>query len=132
LVDTLGLVLEVSVHAASVQDRNGAKLVLSPLAQKHWRVKKIWADEAYRGELIQWVSKLRQGRGHRRLELEIVAKSTAGHFVILPKRWIVERTFAWLGRSRRLSKDYEGLCQTVEAWILIAMTYLMTKRLAKL
>ena len=107
-------------------------MVLQPLAEKHWRVKKIWADEAYRGELIQWVSKLREGRGHRRIELEIVAKSAAGYFVILPKRWIVERTFAWLGRARRLSKDYEGLCETVEAWILIAMTYLMTKRLAKL
>jgi putative transposase len=132
LVDTLGLVLEVRVHAASVQDRDGAKLVLQPLKGKHWRLKKIWADEAYRGELSEWVKRLREGRGHRRIELEIVAKSAEGNFVILPKRWIVERTFAWLGRSRRLSKDYEALCETVEAWILIAMIYLMTKRLAKL
>ena len=124
--------LEVRVHAASVQDRDGAKIVLKPLVDKHWRVKKIWADEAYRGALIAWVSKLREGHGHRRLELEIVAKRADGNFVLLPKRWIVERTFAWLGRSRRLSKDYEGLCETVEAWILIAMSYLMTKRLAKL
>jgi putative transposase len=129
-VDTLGLVLEVRVHPACVQDRDGAKLVLEPLREKHWRLKKIWADQGYRGELIEWVKKLRQGRGHRRLELEIVAKIGEGEFVVLPKRWIVERTFGWLGRSRRLSKDYEGLCETVEAWVLIAMIYLMTKRLA--
>ena len=123
--------LEVRVHPADVQDRDGAKLVLTPLKEKHWRVKKIGADEGYRGQLIDWVWNLRQGRGRRRIELEIVAKSSEGHFVVLAKRWIVERTFAWLGRSRRLSKDYEALCETVEAWILIAMIYLMTKRLAR-
>lgn len=131
-MDTLGLILEVRVHAADVQDRDGARQVLVALQHKHWRLKKIWADASYRGELIAWVRNLRQGSGRRRLELEIVAKNPAGSFVVLPKRWIVERTFAWLGRSRRLSKDFEGLCETVEAWILIAMIYLMTKRLAKL
>jgi len=130
-VDILGLVLEVRVHAASVQDRDGAQNLLLPLQQKHWRLKKIWADANYRGELIEWVRNLRHGRGRRRIELEIVAKSSEGSFVVLPKRWIVERTFAWLGRSRRLSKDYEALCETVEAWIRIAMIYLMTKRLAR-
>jgi putative transposase len=130
-VDTLGLALEVRVHPADVQDRDGVKRVLEPLKKKHRRLKKIWADEAYRGELIEWVWKLRPGRGRRRLELEIVAKSAGGTFVILPKRWIVERTFGWFGRSRRLSKDYEALCETVEAWILIAMIYLMTKRLGR-
>jgi DDE family transposase len=68
LVDTLGLVLEVRVHAASVQDRDGAKLVLQPLVTKHWRLKKIWADQNYRGELIEWVKALRAGRGRRRIE----------------------------------------------------------------
>ena len=92
----------------------------------------MWADAAYRGELLAWVSKLREGRGHRRIEVESGAKSAEGPFVIFPQRWIVERPFAGLGRSRRLSKDYEGLCETVEAWILIAMIYLMTKRLARL
>ncbi len=119
------------MHAADIQDRDGAKLVLAPLIAKHGRLKKIWADENYRGALLDWVQQLRHGRGHRRLQLEIVAKDKGHAFVVLPKRWIVERTFAWLGRSRRLSKDYEGLCETVEAWILIAMIYLMTKRLAK-
>jgi len=130
-VDTQGLVLEVRVQAADVQDRDGAKDVLRPLQQKHWRLKKIWADANYRGELVEWVRNLRQGPGHRRIALEIVAKTQDSGFVVLPKRWIVERTFAWLGRSRRLSKDYEALCETVEAWILIAMIYLMTKRLAQ-
>ena len=122
--------LEVRVHAADVQDREGAKEVLMPLQHKHWRLKKIWADASYRGELVEWVHNLRQGRGQRRIQLEIVAKTQDSGFVVLPKRWIVERTFAWLGRSRRLSKDFEALCETVEAWILIAMIYLMTKRLA--
>jgi putative transposase len=130
-VDTLGLVLEVRVHPANVQDRDGAKELLATLRSKHWRLKKIWADGNYRGELIEWVNQLRQGRGHRRVQLEIVAKSAQAHFVVLPKRWIVERTFAWQGRSRRLSKDYEALCETVEAWIRIAMISLMVKRLAK-
>jgi len=125
------LVLEVRVHPANVQDRDGAKELLMPLKAQHWRLKKIWADAGYRGELIDWVRNLRSGRGHRRLQLEIVAKTPEQGFVVLPKRWIVERTFAWQGRSRRLSKDYEGLCETVETWIRIAMIYLMVKRLAK-
>jgi transposase len=114
---------------ADVQDRDGAKIVLKPLKEKHWRLKKIWADQGYRVQIIEWVKNLRKGRGHRRLEMEIVAKSEDGNFGILPKRSIVERTFGWLGRSRRLSKDFEALCESVEAWILIAMIYLMTKRL---
>lgn len=130
MVDTLGLVLEVRVHAADIQDRDGARDLLYPLKEKHWRLKKIWADSNYRGELVQWLHDLRQGRGHRRIELEIVAKAQGSRFVVLPKRWIVERTFGWLGRSRRLSKDYEALCETTEAWIFIAMIYLMTRRLA--
>jgi putative transposase len=127
----LGLVLEVRVRAADIQDRDVAKIILRPLKKKHGRLKKIWADAIYRGKLIEWVGKLRHGRGHRRIELEIVAKTAKGHFVILPKRWIVERTFAWFGRSRRLSKDFEALCETTETWIYIAMIYLMVKRLAR-
>jgi len=99
-VDTLGLLLEVRVHAADIQDRDGAKLLLEPLKQRHWRLKKIWADENYRGELADWVRNLRQGRGHRRIQLKIVAKIKGTEFVVLPKRWIVERTFAWIGGVR--------------------------------
>ncbi len=128
MTDTLGLILELRVHAANIQDPAGAQDLLLCLKTKHWRLKKIWADARYR-ELIEWVRDLRRGRGHRRIELEIVAKTSVGKFVVLPKRWIVERTFAWFGQSRRLSKDYEALCATTETWILIAMTYLMTRRL---
>jgi putative transposase len=131
LTDTLGLILELRVHAANIQDPAGAKDLLLRLQTKHWRLKKIWADERYRGELIEWVHQLRHGRGHRRIELEIVAKTAVGKFVVLPKRWIVERTFAWFGQARRLSKDYDPLSETTETWILITMIYLMTKRLAR-
>jgi len=130
LVDTLGLVLIVQVHSAAVQDRDGAKTLLKPLAEKHWRLRKIWADGSYRGELIEWVYSLRCGRGRRRIHLEIVEKNPDGKFAVLPRRWIVERTFAWLGRSRRLSKDYEALCETAQNLIFIAMIQLMTRRLA--
>ena len=129
MTDTLGLVLEVRFHAANIQDPDGAKDLLLRFKTKHWRLKKIWADARYR-ELIEWVRYLRHGRGHRRIDLEIVAKTSVGKFVVLPKRWIVERTFAWFGQSRRMSKDYEALCETTETWILIAMIYLMTRRLA--
>lgn len=124
--------LEVQVQPANLQDRDGAKELLSPLKQnKHWRLQKIWADGSYRGELEQWVWNLRQGRGKRRIHLEIVAKSSTRTFVVLPRRWVVERTFAWLGRSRRLSKDYEALCETSQTFVFIAMIHLMARRLAK-
>jgi putative transposase len=125
------LVLEVEVQPANTQDRDGAKDVLAPLSDKHWRLRKIWADGNYRGELIDWIWELRHGRGRRRIELEIVEKAPGSSFVVLPKRWIVERSFAWLGRSRRLSKDYEALCDTSRTLILIAMIQLMTRRLAQ-
>jgi putative transposase len=130
LTDTQGLILELRVHAANLQDPAGAKDLLLRLQTKHWRLKKIWADARYR-ELIEWVHELRQGRGHRRIELEIVAKTAVGKFVVLPKRWIVERTFAWFGQSRRLSKEYDPLSESTETWILIAMIYVMTRRLAR-
>jgi putative transposase len=133
VVDTLGLLLAVLVTAGSVQDRDGARLVLQALFDRikknkysRWcRLKLIWADGGYRGELIEWAQ--------RRLGwmLEIVEKlgGQVG-FQVLPKRWIVERTFAWLNRQRRLSKDYERLPATSEAFIYVAMIRLMLKRLA--
>lgn len=125
--------LEVQVQPANLQDRDGAKQLLAPLTDnQHWRLQKIWADGSYRGdEFEQWIWNLRHGQGRRRIHLEIVSKSPTGSFVILPKRWIVERTFAWLGRSRRLSKDYEALCETSQTLVLLAMIHLMAKRLAK-
>ena len=125
MVDTLGLLLAVAVHAADVQDRGGAKLVLAKLVGRFPRLALIWADGGYGGKLLIWA--LVVGGW----VVEVVKKPTgATAFAVLPKRWIVERTFAWLGRSRRLSKDYEGLTETSEAVIRIAMIHLMLKRLA--
>lgn len=124
VVDTLGLILAVVVHAADIQDRDGAKLVLAQLAGRFSRLKLIWADGGYAGKLIEWTWKL------RRWVLEIVKRNDdLTGFVILPKRWIVERTFAWLNRYRRLSKDYETLTNSSENVIYLAMIQLMLRRL---
>jgi putative transposase len=128
LVDVLGLLLLVVVTAANVQDRNGAQLLLSPLAKQFRRLRLIWADGAYAGELESWTRDLRKW-GKVRLEIVRKPKGQKG-FVVLPWRWRVERTFAWLCRNRRLRCDYERLPQTTEAIIYVAMIRLMTRRLA--
>jgi putative transposase len=130
LVDTLGLLLTVVVTAASVQDRAGATHLLDVLRHRFSRLRLIWADQAYAGDLLAWVWALR-ARRHVRLD---IVKRPAGikGFLLLPKRWVVERTFAWLGRYRRLSKDYEYVTQTSEAMIRVAMIHLMVRRLARL
>jgi len=125
VVDTLGLMLAIVVHAASIQDRDGAKLVIERLRGRFPRLQLIWADGGYAGKLIEWV---RSGFGW---VLEIVKRSDdVKGFKVLPRRWVVERTFGWLGRQRRLSKDYEALTESSEAMIYIAMTNLMLHRLA--
>jgi putative transposase len=129
LVDTLGLVLAVVVHAANLQARDGAKLVLERLRHKFSRLRCIWADGGYAGQLVEWVRNLRVWR---KLRLEIVSRPEGVKgFVLLPKRWVVERTFAWLSRYRRLSKDYEWHTQTSETMIHVAMINLMVRRLAR-
>ena len=129
LVDTLGLILHVVVHPASIQDRDGAKLVLSVLLKRFGWLRCIFADSGYAGELVGWCKRLLPHRGVR---LEIVKRSDADQhrFIILRKRWIVERTFGWLSKSRRLSKDYEYRTDNSEAMILIAANRLMISRLA--
>lgn len=124
LVDTIGLLLAVKVHAASVQDRDGAKLLLKMCRERFPRLFLIWADGGYRGQLIKWVMV------NCLWVLEIVKRrdDVAG-FQVLPRRWVVERTFAWLNKQRRLSKDYERDCQTSEAWIYLAMINVMLKRI---
>lgn len=123
-MDTLGLVLVVVVHAASVQDRDGAEWVLRRLHGCFPRLVKIWADAAYRGRLLEWA------RRFAGWTLEIVSRTADQKgFQVQPKRWIVERTLGWLGRSRRLSKDYEALPESSETWIYLAMIHLMLKRL---
>lgn len=125
IVDTIGLLLAIVVHAASIQDRDGAKLVFRKLKGKFPRLKLIWADGGYCGSLVDWVFDF----GKWILEIVSRPKDQKG-FVVLPRRWVVERTFAWLGRYRRLSKDYERLCDTSECLIEIAMINLMLKRLS--
>lgn len=124
LVDTLGLLLAILVTAAHVQERDGAKILFERIQHDSWRrMKKVWADGGYAGELISWLENLLGWT------LEIVSKLAAQKgFQVLPKRWIVERTWAWLNRNRRLSKDYERLPQTSEAFIYIAMIRIMLKR----
>lgn len=125
LVDTIGLIIAVIVHAANVQDRDGAKLLLSKVIGCLPRLQLIWADGAYAGELINWV------KTKCNWILEIVKRSSdLKGFKVLPRRWVVERTFGWLGRNRRLSKDYERLTDTSESIIYISMITLMLRRLA--
>lgn len=126
LVDTLGLLLIVVVHAASIQDRDGAKLVLEKVPGHLTRLRRIWADGAYAGELVQWVKTTCD------CELDLVKRSDKlKGFQVLPHRWVVERTFGWLNRYRRLAKDYERSVESSEAMIHIAMIRLMLARLAR-
>jgi putative transposase len=120
----------VVVTAASVQDRDGATQLLTPLCTKFSRLRLIWADQAYAGDLMAWLWALRPWR---KIRLAIVKRPEGiKGFLLLPKRWIVERTFAWLNRYRRLSKDYEYLTQTSETMIRVAMIHLMIRRLARM
>jgi putative transposase len=126
LVDTMGLVLMVVVHTANIQDRDGARLLLAKAKGLFPRLQRIWADGGYAGKLIGWL-----------LEtcgwvLEIIKRTDAVKgFKLLPRRWVVERTFGWLGRYRRLSKDYERIPGSSEAMVYWAMTRLMVRRLAR-
>lgn len=116
--------MELVVHAANIQDREGAMQVLKLLKGKFPRLKKIWADGGYAGQLIGWTA-MTGG-----WVLEIVKRTDKlPKFIVLPKRWIVERTFGWLGRYRRLSKDYELTTSSSESMIYIAMINLMLHRL---
>ena len=128
-MDGLGLILSVVVHAADIQDRDGARLVLAPLEDRFMRLRLIVADAIYNGGIAEWVAAL---RGRNKLRLEIKAKEPgAKEFKVIPFRWRVERTFAWLGRWRRLSKDYEGTTASSEAFVKLAMIHLMARRLPR-
>ena len=120
------MLLAIVVHTADIQDRDGATLVLARLVGRFPRLARIWVDGGDAGKLVGWAA---EAGGWA---LEVVKRpSDAEGVVVLPKRWIVERTFAWLGRSRRLSKDDEALAETTEAWVRIAMIHLMLKRLGR-
>jgi len=115
----------VIVHSAGIQDRAGAKQVLTALIARFPGLHLLWADGGYAGKLVGWVATVLQ----RTLVIVKRPRHTKG-FQVLQWRWIVERTFGWLNRSRRLSKDFEALPATTETWIRIAMIQLMVRRLA--
>lgn len=154
LVDTEGLVVEARVHSAKVPDQDGIRRLLEPAHSRLPRLSYLWVDAGYRGRGKEWVE---QALG---LEVEVVNRSPKptpekilrvwarewfkeGHqmdlsklptrpgFENLPRRWVAERTFAWISHNRRMAKDYERLCATGEAFIHVAMTRLMVRRLAR-
>jgi putative transposase len=127
-VDSLGMILAITITAASVQDRDAAKGLITLLLSMYRRVQIIWADGGYLGALVRWVKQLRPF-GKLRLEIVRRCDHTKG-FKVLPRRWIVERTFGWLIKSRRLCRDYEVRLDHSEAMIRICMIRLMLKRLA--
>jgi putative transposase len=124
VVDVLGLLLLVCVHSAGIQDCDGAKSMLEALVAVFPGVQLIWGDGGYAGKLVYWITTTLQR------VLSIVKRPRKSGFKVLQWRWIVERTLGWLNRSRRLSKDFERLCETSETWVRIAMIQIMVRRLA--
>ncbi len=143
LVDTLGLLLKVVVHPADLADRQGGRLLVDAVRGQFPTLEKIWADQGYTGEFKRWASR------ELNVDLEVVypwwrqLKRYAPDileaqgidpdaFHVLPRRWVVERSFAWMGRNRRLAKDFEVLPTTTETWCYLAMSRLVLRRLVKL
>ncbi len=127
IVDTTGLIVGLAIHAADIQDRDGAPAVLKSILKRWPWLRHIFADGGYAGPKLR-------GALHKvgAFTLEIVKRSDAAKgFEVLPRRWVVERTFAWLGRCRRLAKDFERTIASAEAWLHIAHIRLLTRRLAR-
>jgi putative transposase len=139
LVDTTGLVLRAVVHPANLSDRAGARIVLADITRDFPRLRHFWLDSAYQGTLLSWIETVlgctvelvKRPRRWAWTHPDVTPPILPDGFQVLPRRWVVERTFAWLGRYRRLSKDYEQCPATSEAWIYLAMISLMTGRLAR-
>ncbi len=154
LVDTEGLVLEVRVHNAKVPDEDGIRLLLDPARDSLGCLSHLWVDAGYQGRGRRWAQEtlglsVEVVRKPRKPIPEEVAKvwahswaqegkqvdwhklMPARGFTVLPRRWVVERTFAWISHNRRMAKDYERLCATGEAFIYAAMSRLMVRRLAR-
>jgi transposase len=156
LVDTQGLVLKVQATGAQLPERTGARQLLEPLKTQFPRLQMVWADQGYRGTFGDWMQKhlgwhlqivertspidhkekmwatARKRQQAGATVVEMWAGLDYGRGIeVLPRRWVVERTFAWLGKSRRLAKDYEFLPQTHETMVYLVMTRLMLKRLGK-
>jgi len=154
LVDTEGLVLEARVHSARVPDQDGIRLLLDPARERLVRLAHLWVDAGYQGRARRWAEEVMGVsveivRKPPKPVPEEVAKRWAAEwakegkevdwqrlmppkgFRVLPRRWVVERTFAWISHNRRMAKDYERLCATGEAFVYVAMTRLMVRRLAR-
>jgi putative transposase len=142
LVDTLGLLLKVVVHPANVQDRNGAKLVLAEVRPQFPRLHHLWADQAYTGPLLDWIAaevgwsvEIVERSPRRGFQVtpdgQIQRVSLPAVFEPLPRRWVVERALAWIGRYRRMSKDYERLPATSEALVYLTSIRLLLARLTR-
>ncbi len=126
LVDTVGLLLHAVVHPACIQDRDGGSLVLGTLFGSFPFLKKLFADGGYQGPIFNHA----QQKILPHLKIEIVKRSDAAvGFEVIPRRWVVERTFAWLGRCRRLAKDFENLTKTARAFLILASIRLMSRKL---
>jgi putative transposase len=138
LVDTEGLVIGVAVHQASIADRDGAKLLLGKVGDRLTRMEKVWADRGYNGKIGEWMKErlgwtleiVEPPRRWVRVPADEEPPPWVG-FTVLPRRWVIERTIAWILRNRRMSRDYEFLAQTTEALVYVAMIRLMVRRLAK-
>ena len=127
LVDTEGLPMRVVVHSAGIQDRDGAGLVLDRIHQRFNWLELVWADSAYNAHQVDTAVAKVPG-----LRLEIVKRSDdIKGFVVLPRRWVVERTFSWFGRNRRLNKDYENLVDSLATFVTLACIQLALRRLAR-
>jgi putative transposase len=140
LVDTEGFLLSVVVHAASLPDRKGGQRVLQAAGGSFPRLQHIWADQGYTGTLVRWAAQeygwtvqvvYPTDRQFKRYAPDVLADlGYEEGFHVTPRRWVVERTFSWLGRHRRLSKDYERLASTEEALIYLVGIRLLLARLA--
>lgn len=120
------MVLGVHITSADVRDEYGGMFLLHKVAADYPRLEVIWVDGAYEGLFAAYAWQLHG------IRVEMTVQQKLRQYAITSKRWVVERTFAWLGRYRRLSKDYEYLCQTSENWIYLAMSHLLLKRLARM
>ncbi len=121
LVDTEGLLIHTKVHSAGIQDRDGAKLLLMSAGTSLRGITKIYADGGYAGKLIEWTQK------RFNITLEIVKRTELHKFVVLPKRWIIERTNAWISDARRLTREYEKKITNQESMIYLRMIQLMVR-----
>ena len=127
VVDTIGLMVGLVVHAADIQDRDGAPAVLKSILKRWPWLRHVFADGGYAGPKLKGALQ-KVGK----FTLEIIKRTDAiKGFEVLPRRWVVERTFAWLGRCRRLAKDFERTIASAEAWVFIAHIRLLTRRLAR-